>query len=78
MGEKWVNYTFPKYQLFLVNPKKKIQEKAEWNIRINKFRKSLFWLMAVRKTILDPSGNLSFNSRIAKCRFFVLLNQFPN
>ena len=42
MGEKWVNYAFRKYQFFLMNPKKKIQEKAECNIRVNKFRKSFF------------------------------------
>ena len=42
MGEKWVNYTFRKYQFFLMNPKKKIQEKPECNIRVNKFRKSFF------------------------------------
>lgn len=59
MGEKWVNYTFRKYQFFLMNPKKKIQEKAECNIRVNKFRKSFFfWLMVVWKTLPDPLGNL--------------------
>ena len=58
MGEKWIYYAFPKYQLFPLNPYQKIQGKAKCNIEEIQENLLFFLVFGIWEDVTGPLRNL--------------------